>query len=388
MAILKSGFNAGSGYQQVWIRDMNTFIKYSLGVMPQQQVREALVKFLFFQGFDGNIADGYEELPEGHTVDNYNQFARYDMPGYAFHKNTVETDQETSLIQAVYKYITVTGDRTILQEQVHGRILLDRLEFALDYLMQYRFNKKYGLIWGATTTDWGDVQPLGPLGVKMDEYTTPAIDIYDNAMFLIALDNFINMTDNAADKAKWNNVHDNVMQHVREYLWDNDHQKFRPHIYILMSPFKGFDESKIYYHGGTAVAIEAGVLTSDEVLISLKKMREDMQAAGAQSIGLTLYPPYPQGSFENKGFGPYSYQNGGDWTWFGGRMITQLVRYGYVNEAYQEIRPMVKRVIENHGFYEWYTIEGKPNGSGTFRGSAGVLLEAIDMLENWAREHK
>ncbi len=31
-------------------------------------------------------------------------------PRYAGHKNTVETDQESSLIQAVYKYIQITGD--------------------------------------------------------------------------------------------------------------------------------------------------------------------------------------------------------------------------------------------------------------------------------------
>jgi hypothetical protein len=42
---------------------------------------------------------------------------------------------------------------------------------------------------------------------------------------------------------------------------------------------------------------------------------------------------------------------------------------------------MVKRVKDNEGFFEWYTIENEPNGSGTFRGSAGVLYTAIRMLE-------
>ena len=45
---------------------------------------------------------------------------------------------------------------------------------------------------------------------------------------------------------------------------------------------------------------------------------------------------------------------------------------------------MVARVSENQGFYEWYTIDNKPKGSGTFRGSAGVLYKAIVMLEDWA----
>ena len=69
-------------------------------------------------------------------------------------------------------------------------------------------------------------------------------------------------------------------------------------------------------------------------------------------------------------------------------MITQLVRYGYAQEAYHEIQPMIDRVIANNGFFEWYTVEGKPNGSGVFRGSAGELLEAIDALEQWAKTYK
>lgn len=81
---------------------------------------------------------------------------------------------------------------------------------------------------------------------------------------------------------------------------------------------------------------------------------------------------------------PYGYQNGGDWTWFGGRMIQQLVKNGFVTEAYEHLQPMVKRVKDNDGFYEWYTIDNEPNGSGTFRGSGGVLYMAILMLEDWA----
>ena len=78
---------------------------------------------------------------------------------------------------------------------------------------------------------------------------------------------------------------------------------------------------------------------------------------------------------------PYGYQNGGDWTWFGVRMIQQLAINGFAQEAYEQLQPMVKRVMDNDGFYEWYTVDNKPNGSGTFRGSAGVLYKAITLLE-------
>ncbi len=45
---------------------------------------------------------------------------------------------------------------------------------------------------------------------------------------------------------------------------------------------------------------------------------------------------------------------------------------------------MTDRVVKNKGFFEWYTVDGKPRGSGTFRGSAGVLDKSIKMLKQWA----
>jgi hypothetical protein len=65
-------------------------------------------------------------------------------------------------------------------------------------------------------------------------------------------------------------------------------------------------------------------------------------------------------------------------------MIQQLVKYGFVQEAYDQMQPMVKRVKENNGFFEWYSVDNKPRGSGTFRGEAGVLFTAIVMFENWS----
>jgi hypothetical protein len=175
------------------------------------------------------------------------------------------------------------------------------------------------------------------------------------------------------------------------HLWDNAKQKFIPHIYLEKgSPFPAdFDESQIYYFGGTAIAIEAGLLTKDEIKVSIDEMIKRVKQAGGPSIGLTLYPPYPGGFFANKIMNPvYSYQNGGDWTWFGGRMIQQLIKYGFAQEAYEQVQPMVKRVKDNNGFYEWYSIDNKPRGSGTFRGEAGVLYTAIVMFEELAKDQK
>lgn len=388
LEILGTGFNAGTVYAETWIRDLNTFLVHSLLVTPREDVRESLLRFFCFQGFDGNMIDGYMEIPKDEEIDLYYRSVRHDMAGYAFHKNTVETDHETSLIQAVFKYIETTGDKAFLQEEINGMTVLERLQMMLNWLMNNRYSEKFGLIWGATTADWGDVQPNHPWGVKFDETTVPAVDIYDNAMLLIALDNFIELHSDPQVIAQWKETYDQVRDSIRKHLWDKENQKFIPHLYFTCKQFEDIDERQIYYHGGTAVAILAGLLESDEILASLHKMQENVKAAGAQSIGLTLYPTYPEGAFLNPGMGPYQYQNGGDWTWFGARMITALVRHGFAGEAYEELQAMISRVIQNDGFYEWYTIEGEPKGAGNFRGSAGVLMEAIDALRAWANENQ
>ncbi len=383
LAVVKTGFNAGDGYREVWIRDYNTFIELSAEEYPAEELKENLLVFFRMQGDDGNIIDGFtpaEKIGEGETDFSYSELE----PRYAGHKNTVETDQESSLIQTVYKYVKVTRDTTILNLTIGDKSVAERMEWAMQFLMEERFSSEYGLIWGATTADWGDVQPEHGWGVDLDDNTHWAIDIYDNAMLIIALDNLIALLPQT--KNRWLPIRNQLAGNAKKHLWDTTAQKFIPHIYLNGSPFpEDFNENEIYYFGGTAVAIEAGLLSKEEIRISLDEMISRVKQAGAPSIGLTLYPPYPNGFFVNKIMNPeYSYQNGGDWTWFGARMIQQLVKYGFVKEAYEQLLPMTDRVVKNDGFYEWYTVDNKPEGSGTFRGSAGVLYTAIVQLEEWA----
>jgi len=383
LEIVKTGFNAGDGYGEVWIRDYNTFIELSAEVYPKGVLKDNLRVFFRLQRYDGNIVDGF--IPQENASQSkagYQYIYTELEPVYCGHKNTVETDQETSLVQAVYKYVTNTGDTDFLKEKIGELSVSERLQMSMEFLLNNRWSDKYGLIWGATTADWGDVQHCHPWGVFLTEDTKYCLDIYDNAMFVIALDNLIELLPET--KEKWQPVRDKIAKHCMKYLWDKNNDKFIPHVYLDGSPFPtDFDENKIFYHGGTAVAIEAGLLNKRQIKTSLKKMIANVQASGAGSIGLTLYPPYPEGFFENKSMYPFGYQNGGDWTWFGGRMIQQLINYGFVEEAYKQIQPMVKRVKDNDGFFEWYTVDNQPKGSGTFRGSAGVLYKAIQQFEEY-----
>lgn len=385
-SIISQGFNAGSGYSQIWARDMNTFIEVACEETNQTDIRNAILLFFALQQPNDEMIDGYVLKPDFTWYDNHPYYADA-APDHVGFKNTVETDQESSLIQIVGKYIRKTGDTSILREDVAGRTVLERMDDMVDYLMRERYSEQYGLLFGAMTADWGDVQPNDDFGCDMNELSSRAIDVYDNAMFLIALDYLQEMTDDALLLKKWKGIREQIVQNVRKYLWDTEQKKFIPHLYIDPSPIPaGFDENQIHYHGGTAVAIEAGLLSKEEIAVVNAQMLENVRLSGMPSIGLTLYPTYPEGFFRGGMAKPYVYQNGGDWTWFGGRMIQQLVANGFVEEAYDEIRPMIDRVIKNQGFFEWYGMGGVPSGSGHFKGSAGVLAKAIEMMNDWAEE--
>ena len=380
---LLSGFSAGTSYNEVWIRDFNTFINGSLKVHPKEEVKTNLLMFFKIQGEDGNVVDGVVDSAKANVGYKY----RYSplLRGWAAHKNTVETDQESSLVQAVKKYIDVTGDKAILNEVIGGKTVLRRIEDAFSYIQKDRWSEKYGLVTGATTIDWGDVQSETGWGVAINDKTKWAIDIYDNAMFVKAIHDFLAMKPkNYKTQKDWASVATGVTKNVRKYLWDAKTQKYIPHIYLNGSPFStDFNEKEILYMGGSVCAILADFNTSAEV----KEINKQMVAAAAKekhaTIGITVYPPYPAKQYPN--MQPYNYQNGGDWTWFGGRMMGALIDYGYVNDAYTELSPMLDRALANKGFFEWYDVQtGAPKGSGDFRGEAGVLYDAITVLKQWA----
>ncbi|WP_089904304.1 glucosidase family protein [Chitinophaga arvensicola] len=380
---LLTDFTAGTSYGEVWIRDFNTFINGSLQVLPHAQVKEMLLLFFRMQAADGNIPDGV--IPRAKANGGY-QYRYSDLaPEWAAHKNTVETDQETSLIQAIKKYVTATGDQAFLFLVINDKTILQRIEASMEYLLKERWSEKYGLITGATTIDWGDVQPETGWGVAINDKTKWAIDIYDNAMFVIAIQDFLAMQPPGYKAQRdWRAVAAGIRKNVRKYLWDTKAQKYIPHLYLDGSPFSpSFNEKEILYTGGSACAILAGFHTASEIAAINRQMTQAAAKEKFATIGITVYPPYPAQEFPN--MHPYVYQNAGDWTWFGGRMIQALIINGFIQEAVAELKPMTDRVIAHNGFFEWYDVQtGTPKGSGNFRGEAGVLSDAITLLKKWA----
>jgi hypothetical protein len=202
---------------------------------------------------------------------------------------------------------------------------------------------------------------------------------------VIALRDYIELTGD--EDGTFTSILERTRTNIRKHLWDGE--KFMAHLYLEKgSPFPAsFDESAVFYHGGTAVAIEADLLDRDEVLRSLRRMREDVAKSGAQTVGLNQYPPYPDGLFQNPAQSkPYTYQNAGDWPWFGARIVRQALRLGLVDQAYFDFLPMVHLFLKDNNIYEWYSPAGVGFGSPHFRGAAGQVLLAINELKSWAAQ--
>jgi len=211
--VIATGFNAGDGYGEVWIRDYNTFIELACEVYPAEEIEENLLVFFRLQGNDGNIVDGFIPKTKAVQTEGGYQYIYSDLePVYCGHKNTVETDHESSLVQAVFKYVQKTGNRDFLEKEVGGLTVAERMGLSMDFLMKHRWSEKHNLIYGATTADWGDVQHQHPWGVYITDETQFCVDIYDNAMFLIALDNLMELV--PSYQSKWAPVHDMISKNT------------------------------------------------------------------------------------------------------------------------------------------------------------------------------
>lgn len=149
-----------------------------------------------------------------------------------------------------------------------------------------------------------------------------------------------------------------------------------------------FDEAEIYYHGGTACAIQAGLLNSTEILQAYARMKDNQRAAGAQTIGIAVWPVYQIETSPNRVYREaFYYQNGGDWPWFGGRMVLGLIQHGFIAEAYEALVPMLEMTDRANDYSEWFTPDGEPKGALQFRGAAGVLGLAMKQLRQWAHNY-
>ncbi|MCX6576468.1 MAG: hypothetical protein NTV82_08775 [Candidatus Aminicenantes bacterium] len=357
-----SGFAAGSAYPQIWLRDANTIIPASRYFYEIPYLRSWLIEHLAVQKDDGSLEDWLDS--RGKTD-----------------KNTTETDQETSAVQAGGQISRVLGEAW-LEEKINGAAVLSRLEKAMLYVLDHRFDRQRGLVTGAHTADWGDVDMEHPdqNAIYADSRTHRTCDIYDQSMFYGAARSLAGMFDGRGMKDKsrsWEEKAGSIQRNTDRWLWQEDKGFYRVHIH-LDSLRHDFDEDGMFAMGGNAEAILSGLASEEKCRRIIESALARQKAFSISTIGGTLLPPYPKKFFKHPMMDDsFEYQNGGQWDWFAGRIVYAMFEKGFSRQAREKLLEIAKKDVANRGLYEWDSPDGTGRGSAFYSGSAGSLAKAL-----------
>ena len=356
------GFSAGTEYPQIWVRDANAILYASKFFYEQHFLTSWIEEHLAFQKDSGSLEDWINAKGESE-------------------KNTTETDQETSIVQSAYQVFELLGPEW-LQKIIKGKNIISRLDQALMFVLQNRFDKKLGLITGAHTADWGDVDLVDTddSAVDVDANTFWTADIYDQGMFCLAADQLAKMYGVLEQESRalfWKETAESIKTNTNTWLWQEEKGFYRVHVH-LDSLQHEFDESDIFAMGGNVTAVLAGIAGTEQRKKIIMAALERQKTYDVSTISGTLLPPYPQNVFKHPLLdSPFEYQNGAQWDWFGGRLIHTMFFSGFSQQATEKLLEIIAKNIANRGFFEWDDQKGTGRGSDFFCGSAGSLGLAL-----------
>jgi hypothetical protein len=357
-----SGFAAGSDYPQIWLRDANTIIPGSRYFYDDAFLTSWLEEHFAYQKNSGSLEDWIDSRGESD-------------------KNTTETDQESSAVQAVFQVYEMLGPEW-LEKTITGEKIIDRLEQALLYLLNERWSEEFGLLIGAHTADWGDVDMMDgdQQAIYTDNRTHWTADIYDQSMFYQACWNLAEIMDALNEEKRasfWQEKARLIRDNTDKWLWQEDKGFYRVHIHLDDLEHE-FAEDDMFPMGGNTQAIISGLADekkSEQIIQEALRRQEEFQVS---TISGTLHPPYPKDFFKHPLLDdPYEYQNGAQWDWFGGRMICALFENGFSDLGKEKLLEIVSKNIKNRGFFEWDNKEGAGQGSDFYAGSAGSMGKAL-----------
>jgi hypothetical protein len=384
---LVRGFGAGTSYPQVWLRDSATLVALSRHLYSREHLTSWIEEHLAHQRPDGSLNDWVAAGEAARfTADAPRAMEVYRGPGVVISadRNTSESDQESSAVEAAAQVFAITGDRAWLARPVAGRRLLDRLEAALQFVGSRRFDAGRGLVTAAFTADWGDVTPVhaDQRAIYLDEATPKVAGLYASAMYVRAARGLAAMhraTGDAVRARGWDERARLTAEAIERHLWQPQRGFYRMHE-VLSWPGGGRapDDSHRFGMGGNAVALMYGLGDAGRVRRVLSVAQERRRRFGMSTISGVLLPPYPAGFFRHPILREeFAYQNGGQWDWFGGRLLLAAFERGQAAAAARELRRIAAQAVRNRGLFEWSTREGEGRGSARYAGSAGALGAAL-----------
>jgi len=357
------GFSAGSDYPAVWIRDTATFIRLALFYYPLEALKGSLEPFLIQQQPDGQVMD---------WIDGSGQTG----------KNTVLTDQESSLVLAACEI--VAKEPGWLDKKIAEKRVIDRLAQALDWVWEKRRDRDYGLITSGFTADWGDVENTYPddRALDLSDRSTPVLAIYTQAKFIQAGEKLVEMLASRQEKVqakKWQARILKLETGAKKWLYLPDKGYFLIHLVPGPGKEKFFKlEKEMLALGGNAEALAAGLMNPAEIKRFLQVLTERQMQYRLRTVSFTLIPPYPDGFFPHHLLArAWSYQNGGEWDWIGARLVKALFQNGLKDEGRKYLLQIVQKNQRNYTIFEWEDRSGMGRGAFSYSGAAGVIGEVL-----------
>lgn len=375
---------AGSQYPMVWSRDMYT-IDRGLQALIDHQIspfeldRENHWGELFLQE---QYEDG--QIPDWLAFESFSHQVNKD-------KNDIQTDQELWTI----KSITEALEKERLDPDWLSDSYVAAIEKSFTWLHQKRYNEAQCL-WSGHVIDWGDV---GLKGKDSSDSTRishgkPYIcSLFHQALFLNSTD-FVTQSNHPLKKALSPSIVKTIQQMrngIRSYIlkdlaWKRHQGIFHLHNHIETEDEKNHDakatqleqiEKEMFAIGGHVLLSKTNILdqSSRQELMEFILARKKEYAQ--KTVGAVLTPPYPEGTFENPILSkPYTYQNGGDWDWYGCQIAEFFadLDLGKAEEALDEI---ARKVYNNGTFYEWDYPNGSPGHGPHFRAGAAAYVKAF-----------
>lgn len=373
-------FRPGSLYAHVYARDSATIAPTAQYLYDLVWLTRPVEEFLALQ-YDGDPddpEDAYWRSP-GKPGAVSGTIGGGEIVGA---KMLVVSDEEPSVVTMAYVAVKAGAGPEWLRTRQNGKPRIDRLNQAMDWVFEHRYDNRVRMVKRGNTTDWGDVA-VGQ-GHSSGSYTKEPVEwtssIYDQAWTYRALTQLaeLNTLVGRADSAERQLRRARILrQSVAEQMWQPDRGFYRTR--ILLPPLtRDVDEDSIVSIAN-GVAIYAGITDPTErkpIYLALEKAR---LAAGGTKPGLTLYPPYPLGFFDYPQMVPGRYQNGAVWDWWGGMQISGQFWTGYSALGRQNLALVAADWTREPGeVYEWQEPRtGRNQGSPAYAGAASTMGEAI-----------
>ena len=357
-----AGFAAGVDYPQIWLRDANTILPASRYFYDRSFLASWLEEHLAFQKENGSLEDWIDSRGKSD-------------------KNTTETDQESSAVQAAFQIFNLLGPQW-LEKSIDWIRIIDRLDKALEFVCKSRWNEEFGLVTGAHTADWGDVDLVDSdqKAIYVDDRTHWTADIYDQCMFYEACLNLAEMWDALGERNRgifWQEKARSIKDNANKWLWQEDKGFYKVHEH-LDSLRHDFDEEDMFAMGGNTHAVNSGLADAEKSRRIIQEALKRQETYDVSTISGTLLPPYPKNFFRHPLLDdPYEYQNGAQWDWFGARLIYAMFQHGFSQTAKEKWLEIIQKNLGNRGFFEWDNKEGVGLGSDFYAGSAGSMGKAL-----------